>query len=75
LSCLQGRPSDAKRIKVILDDPKTTEYKDRDNINILDEDEVAKKSKELGVSPEQLKDTVNRVGVLKEDVRQQIKNP
>jgi Protein of unknown function (DUF3606) len=75
LSCLQGRPSDAKRIKVMSDDPKTTEYKDRDNINILDEDEVAKKSKELGVSPEQLKDTVNRVGVLKEDVRQQIKNP
>jgi hypothetical protein len=57
------------------DDPKTTEYRDRDNINILDENEVAKKSKELGVSPEQLKDTVNRVGVLKEDVRQQIKNP
>ena len=56
------------------DDPKTTEYKDRDNINILDENEVAKKSKELGVLPEQLKDTVNRVGVLKEDVRQQIKN-
>jgi hypothetical protein len=74
LSCLQGRPSDAKRIKVMSDDPKTTEYKDRDNINILDENEVAKKSKELGVSPEQLKDTVNRVGVLKEDVRQQIKN-
>jgi hypothetical protein len=57
------------------DDPKTTEYKDRDNINILDENEVAKKAKELGVSPERLKDTVNRVGVLKEDVRQQIKNP
>ena len=75
MSCLQGRPSDAKRIKVMSDDPKTTEYKDRDNINILDEDEVAKKSKELGVSPERLKDTVNRVGVLKEDVRQQIKNP
>jgi hypothetical protein len=75
LSCLQGQTSDAKRIKVMSDDPKTIEYKDRDNINILDENEVARKSKELGISPEQLKDTVNRVGVLKEDVRQQIKNP
>jgi uncharacterized protein DUF3606 len=55
------------------DNPKSTEYKDRDNINILDEDQVSQKSKELGVSPEQLKETVNRVGVLKDDVRQQIK--
>jgi hypothetical protein len=55
------------------DNPKSTEYNDRDNINILDEDQVSQKSKELGVSPEQLKETVNRVGVLKDDVRQQIK--
>jgi uncharacterized protein DUF3606 len=55
------------------DNPESTEYKDRDNINILDENQVSQKSKELGVSPEQLKDTVNRVGVLKDDVRQQIK--
>jgi hypothetical protein len=49
-----------------------SEYKNRDNINTLDDVELAKQAKELKVTPEVLKDTANKVGVLKEDVKQQL---
>jgi hypothetical protein len=49
-----------------------SEYKDRDNIDTLNDAELAKQAKELKITPEVLKDTANKVGVLKEDVKQQL---
>jgi hypothetical protein len=60
------------RTNCMSDNPETTKYKDRDKINSLDESDLNRQAKELGVTPEVLKDTANRVGVLKEDVKKQL---
>jgi hypothetical protein len=54
------------------DNPETTKYNDRDKINALDESDLSRQAKELGVTPEVLKDTADRVGVLKDDVKKQL---
>jgi hypothetical protein len=53
----------------MADDTAKRDYRDRDRINVHEEYEVRYWSKELGVTPEKLKQTVEKVGVMVTDVR------
>ena len=52
------------------DDMMKRDYRDRDRINVHEDYEVQYWAKELGVTPEKLKQTVEKVGVMASDVRQ-----
>ncbi len=54
------------------DNPHKTDYRDRDRINVHQDHELRYRSKELGVTPEILKDTVQKVGVMATDVRREL---
>jgi hypothetical protein len=54
------------------DNPHKTDYRDRDRINVHQDHELRYWSKELGVTPEILKDTVQKVGVMATDVRREL---
>jgi hypothetical protein len=54
------------------DNPHKTDYRDRDRINVHQDHELRYWSKELGVTPEILKDTVQEVGVMATDVRREL---
>ena len=51
------------------DDTSKRDYRDRDRINVHEDYEVQYWSKELGVTPEELKQTVEKVGGMASDVR------
>ena len=53
----------------MADDTTKRDYRDRDRINIHEEYELRYRTKELGVTPEKLKQTVEKVGVMVIDVR------
>jgi hypothetical protein len=53
----------------VSDDTMKRDYRDRDRINVHEDYEVRYWSKELGVTPEKLKQTVEKVGVMSSDVR------
>jgi len=54
------------------DNPNITDYRDRDRIDIHQDPEVRYWSQELGVTPEILKDTVQKIGVMAADVRREL---
>ena len=51
------------------DDPTKRDYRDRDRINVKEDYELQYWTKELGVTPEKLKQTVEKVGVMATDGR------
>jgi hypothetical protein len=53
----------------MADDTAKRDYRDRDRINVHEDYELGYWSKELGVTPEKLKQTVEKVGVMVTDVR------
>jgi hypothetical protein len=53
----------------MADDTMKRDYRDRDRINVHEDYELRYWTKELGVSPEKLKQTVEKVGVMVTDVR------
>ena len=60
------------RTDSMSDNPHMTDYRDHDRINIHQDHEVRYWSKELGVTPEILKDTVQKIGVMAADVRREL---
>lgn len=54
------------------DDKRNTGSPDRDRINVNEDYEVQYWSKELGVTPEQLREAVERVGPTVDAVRRQL---
>ena len=60
------------RSNSMSDNPNIKDYRDRDRINIHQDHEVRYWSQELGVTPEILKDTVQKVGVMAADVRREL---
>jgi hypothetical protein len=54
----------------MADDKAKTDYRDRDRINVHEEYELRYWAKKLGVTPEKLTETVERVGVMVTNVRQ-----
>jgi hypothetical protein len=57
------------------DDPTKRDYRDRERINIHEEYELHYWSKELGVTPQKLKEAVDEVGVMVVDVRKALAAP
>jgi Protein of unknown function (DUF3606) len=53
----------------MADDTSKRDYRDRDRINVNEEYELRYWTKELGVTPEKLKETVEKVGVMAINVR------
>jgi hypothetical protein len=53
----------------MADDPAKRDYRDRDRINVHEDYELRYWTKELRVTPEKLKRTVEKVGVMATDVR------
>jgi Protein of unknown function (DUF3606) len=51
------------------DDKTKSDYRDRDRINVHEDYELRYWTKELGVTPEKLKQTVKDVGVMVVNVR------
>jgi hypothetical protein len=51
----------------MADDTTKRDYRDRDRINVHEGYEIRYWTKELGVSPEKLKQTVEKVGVMATD--------
>lgn len=62
-----------KRREGMSDNPHLTDYRDRDRINVHQDHELRYWSKELGVAPEIVKDTVQKVGVMVADVRRELR--
>jgi hypothetical protein len=54
----------------MADDTTKRDYRDRDRINVQEDYELRYWTKELGVTPEKLKQTVEKVGKMVIDVRQ-----
>jgi hypothetical protein len=52
----------------MADDTAKRDYRDRDRINVHEDYELRYWTKELGVTPEKLKQTVEKVGVMVTDV-------
>ena len=63
------RPTDRRTKAPMADDTTKRDYRDRDRINVHEEYELGYWTEELGVSPEKLKQTVEKVGVMVSDVR------
>jgi hypothetical protein len=53
----------------MADDTMKRDYRDRDRINVHEDYELQYWTKELGVTAEKLKQTVEKVGVMAPDVR------
>jgi hypothetical protein len=49
------------------------DYRDRERINVHQEHELRCWTNELGVTPEKLKETVEKVGVMASSVRQELR--
>jgi hypothetical protein len=58
----------------MTDDTTKREYRDRDRINVHEDYELRYWTKELGVAPEKLKQTVAKVGVMAVDVRKALRH-
>jgi hypothetical protein len=63
------RASEQRTECTMSDDPTKRDYRDRDRINVKEDYELQYWTKELGVTPEKLKQTVEKVGVMATDVR------
>jgi hypothetical protein len=57
----------------MADDTKKRDYRDSDRINVHEDYELRYWTKELGVTPERLKQTVEKVGVMATDVRKALR--
>jgi Protein of unknown function (DUF3606) len=53
----------------MADDTMMRDYRDRDRINVHEDYELRYWTKELGVTPEKLKQTVEKVGIMAAEVR------
>jgi hypothetical protein len=53
----------------MADDKDKRDYRDRDRINVHEEYELRYWTKELGVTPEKLKQTVKEAGIMVTNVR------
>jgi len=53
----------------MADDKGQRDYRDRERINVHEDYELHFWSKELGLTPEKLKETVKQLGVMVTDVR------
>jgi hypothetical protein len=53
----------------MADDKDKRDYRDRDRINVHEEYELRYWTKELGVTPEKLKQTVKEAGIMVPNVR------
>jgi hypothetical protein len=62
-------PAEQRTECTMSDDTTKRDYRDRDRINIHEDYELRYWTKELGVTPEKLKQTVEKVGVMATDVR------
>jgi hypothetical protein len=62
-------PPDRRTECTMADDTAKRDYRDRDRINIHEDYELRHWTKELGVTPEKLKQTVEKVGVMATEVR------
>jgi Protein of unknown function (DUF3606) len=62
-------PPDGRIECAMADDTTKRDYRDRDRINIHEDYELRYWTKELGVTPEKLKQTVEKVGVIATEVR------
>jgi Protein of unknown function (DUF3606) len=70
LKRLKIRRSSERRTECVMaDDTMKRDYRDRDRINVHEDYELRYWTKELGVTPEKLKQTVEKVGVMATDVR------
>ena len=69
IQALKIRHPGERRINVLTDDATKRDYRDRDRINVHEDYELRYLTKELGVTPEKLKPTVEKVGVMASDVR------
>jgi hypothetical protein len=56
----------------MADDPKKTGKQDRDRINVHEPYELRDWSKRLNVTPERLKEAVEKVGPMVEDVKAEL---
>jgi hypothetical protein len=63
------RSSERRTVCIMADDTTKRDYRDRDRINVHEDYELRYWTKELGVTPEKLKQTVEKVGVMATDVR------
>jgi hypothetical protein len=61
-------PPDRRTECTMADDTAKRDYRDRDRINIHEDYELRYWTKELGVTPEKLKRTVEKVGVMATEV-------
>ena len=67
---LRIRRTHERRTKCTMaDDTAKRDYRDRDRINVHEDYELRYWTKELGVTPEKLKQTVEKVGVMASEVR------
>src|ERR1700721_3559998 len=62
-------PHERRTKYTMADDTTKRDYRDRDRINVHEEYELRYWTKELGVTPEKLKQTIEKVGVMATDVR------
>jgi hypothetical protein len=56
----------------MAEDTTRRDYRDRDRINVHEDYELRYWTKEFGVTPEKLKQTVEKVGVMATDVRKAV---
>jgi hypothetical protein len=62
-------PLDRRTECTMADDTAKRDYRDRDRINIHEDYELRYWTKELGVTPEKLRQTVKKMGVMATEVR------
>jgi Protein of unknown function (DUF3606) len=62
-------PLDRRTQFTMADDTAKLDYRDRDRINIHEDCELRYWTKELGVAPEKLRQTVKKMGVMATEVR------
>jgi hypothetical protein len=58
---------------IMADDTTKRDYRDRDRINVHEDYELRYWTKALGVTPQKLKQTVEKVGVMADDVGQALR--
>lgn len=56
----------------MADDKSKTGGQDRDRINVNEDYELRDWSKKFGVTPEELRDAVNKVGPMADDVKKEL---
>jgi Protein of unknown function (DUF3606) len=70
VKCLRVRRHRERRTECTMSNDTTKrDYRDRDRISVHEDYELRYWTKELGVTPEKLKQTVEKMGVMVADVR------